>query len=144
MTTNETTRYEVRNWAIGGREDQVYQVRVQVTPGKFEGEPVWTERFYAASNWADEAVYDSDGSLVCDCFRAPFGLDAFGKDELSGNPPELTEQELDCLGKYAGALVFEDSVGFVSVDLYETTNDYEAAIDRLRAEYETDGEEDES
>ncbi len=123
--------YEVCNWP-SGLNDKSYRVRVQTSPGKFEGEPIWTELFYIATLYADESIYKGveESEWIADCFRAPFNLDTLAQGEAR---LALSEIELEYLNAQAGAILTEDSHGFVKVRLFNTMSDYDSAIREIRS-----------
>lgn len=108
-------------------------------PGKFEGSGAIGEFLYALSmEWGvDEECGDSSGPGWAGLLYGPFP-----KEEMD----ELDPEEKHALGRSAGAIVFEDSQGFVDVE-YEFPNqaklyDRWHEVCESLGEYDEDEEED--
>lgn len=129
MITIDGTTYELRSW----ESDSPLMVRVQTSPGKFEGQAIWAQHLYAAAGEeiAGGDIYDALAErVVATCFTAPPTFD-LGDPQ----PPQLTEDEVKLLARYAGALMYESEFGFVSVELFDTKEAYIAEVGRLEDEY---------
>ncbi len=71
-----------------------------------------------------------ESEWIADCFRAPFNLDTLAQGEAR---LALSEIELEYLNAQAGAILTEDSHGFVKVRLFNTMSDYDSAIREIRS-----------
>jgi hypothetical protein len=97
-------------------------------PGKFEGELLISERLheFVEDNGVDEDMPLGDGMGWYGLIRAgSFGGRWYGMLCLGGF--ELTEAESDFLADQVGAILHEDSDGFVSARYFETTREINKA-----------------
>lgn len=104
-------------------------------PGKFEGEAEFVEYLYALS--LDGANEECGGELwgmasyACK-LDGPFDLSRF--HEIMGREPTAEEAEL--LTGTVGAILTEDSQGFVHGELYCSAEEYERSWDEILDEFE--------
>jgi hypothetical protein len=109
-------------------------------PGKFEGGLIIDEYVHAASlDGGCETVGSDDGGESYTSVDGPLS-DITPADEHGA--PRLTEGELSFLASQAGAIIYEDSQGFVSVTYYADEESYLIAWNRLVDAYATEYDDD--
>jgi len=109
------------------------KIRVCDEPGKFEGELLIAIPLYHRSlEWGcDEEVGDlADYGYWYGLLRGPF----YSINEIEPGVP-LTKEEKEYLGRIAGVILYENSVGFVSVVYYSSPaqleRDWEELLEAL-------------
>jgi hypothetical protein len=109
-------------------------------PGKFEGGLLIDEHVYAASlHGCGETVGGDDGGESYTSVDGPL-TDIRPTDEHG--TPLLNDHEISFLASQAGAIIYEDSQGFVFVTYYEDEESYLVAWNRLVDAYATEYDDD--
>jgi hypothetical protein len=112
-------------------------------PGKFEGGLIIDEYVYAASlDGCGETVGGDDGGESYTTVDGPLlGDDARLPCRADG---ELSADERAFLASQAGAIIYQDSQGFVSVTYYDDKKTYDDAWAQLVASYDDEYDEDDT
>lgn len=125
---------------VGKKRD--YMLRRYPSPGKFEGGLVIDDYVYqAAGEWGAEYIGDID---VTGFIATPLSGDEPHEtgffEGIERNAEEagdiLTPDEKRFLKNMAGAIVIEDSFGFVNVEYFETKKVFDDEIKWFEKEYE--------
>jgi hypothetical protein len=109
-----------------------YDLRPYPHPGKFEGGRVIDEWIYSLSlNGCDDEAGDcQEFGKWCGLLKGPFKADGPFRD-LAVTDGDLTDDEVAFLGTRAGAVVTEDSQGFVSVSYWHSPDKLDAHWQRV-------------
>ncbi len=133
MTFAEMEKMGVRFWA---GKDRTYYLRRYPHLGKFEGGYLIDQYIYEMAGEAGHYIGDIETTGLATPMKFDPLLVSDVEEAIKKDGDYLRKEEREFLLGMAGAIVIEDSQGFVDIDYFEDKNELQAAIKKLEKEYE--------